>query len=101
MLFADRRRSDHFIEWDEGKALSSRLSVERQNTDPGRVHTEDGRRNPMRPLTHDERKAVEAAFGDRPFNSHWSAAAKVLYNAIIQATSAYRADCEREPVGRC
>lgn len=55
----------------------------------------------MRPLTHDERKAVEAAFGDRPFNSHWSAAAKVLYNAIIQATSAYRADCEREPVGRC
>ena len=55
----------------------------------------------MRPLTHDERKAVEAAFGGRPFNPRWSAAARVIYNAIIQATSAYRMDCDRESVGRC
>jgi len=55
----------------------------------------------MRPLTHDERKAVEAAFCGRPFNSDWSAAAKVLYDAIIQATSTYQSQCQQEQVGRC
>lgn len=54
----------------------------------------------MRPLTHDERKAVEAAFDGRPFNAHWSAAAKVLYDALMKATSAYRNLREPEHAGR-
>jgi hypothetical protein len=38
-----------------------------------------------RPLTHDEKKASEAAFRGLPFNSAWSQSAKSVYDGIIQA----------------
>ncbi|MDI3462269.1 MAG: hypothetical protein OJF50_001090 [Nitrospira sp.] len=38
-----------------------------------------------RMLTHDERKAAEAAFGGRPFNPAWSQSAKKVYEGLIQA----------------
>ena len=41
-----------------------------------------------RMLTHDERKAAEAAFGGRPFNPTWSASAKRVYEGLIQALPA-------------
>ncbi len=39
-------------------------------------------------LTHDERKAAEAAFAGRPFNPAWSEAAKRVYEGLIQALPA-------------
>ena len=39
-----------------------------------------------KPLTNDERKAAEAAFRGLPFNSSWSAAARVVYDGIIHST---------------
>lgn len=36
-------------------------------------------------LTHDERKAAEAAFSGRPFNPTWSESAKKVYEGLIQA----------------
>ena len=39
-------------------------------------------------LTHDERKAAEAAFGGRPFNPTWSDSAKRVYEGLIQALPA-------------
>ncbi|MEQ1793447.1 MAG: DUF6573 family protein [Nitrospira sp.] len=36
-------------------------------------------------LTHDEKKAAEAAFAGRPFNSSWSASARVVYDGIVNA----------------
>lgn len=36
-------------------------------------------------LTNDEKKAAEAAFSGRPFNSSWSASARVIYDGIVNA----------------
>jgi hypothetical protein len=38
-----------------------------------------------RMLTHDERKAAEAAFAGRPFNPAWSESAKKVYEGLIHA----------------
>lgn len=38
-----------------------------------------------RTLTHDERKAAEAAFAGRPFNPEWSESAKRVYEGLIHA----------------
>jgi hypothetical protein len=38
-----------------------------------------------RPLTHDEKKASEAAFGGLPKNEEWTESAKSVYEGIIQA----------------
>ena len=37
-------------------------------------------------LTHDERKAAEAAFRARPMNPHWSQKAKLVYLEILHIT---------------
>jgi hypothetical protein len=39
-----------------------------------------------RSLTHDEKKAAEAAFQHQPFNPSWSQAAWHVYEGILQAT---------------
>ncbi|MBK9306270.1 MAG: hypothetical protein IPM58_04090 [Nitrospira sp.] len=36
-------------------------------------------------LTHDERKAAEAAFAGRPFNPAWSASAQKVYEGLLRA----------------
>ncbi len=36
-----------------------------------------------RPLTHDEKKASEAAFRGLPFNPKWSQSAKIVYEGIL------------------
>ena len=36
-------------------------------------------------LTHDEKKAADAAFAGRPFNEAWSASARVVYEGIVKA----------------
>lgn len=38
-----------------------------------------------RPLTHDERKAAEAAFQHEPFNPAWSQAARAVYEGLTGA----------------
>lgn len=38
-----------------------------------------------RMLTHDERKAAEAAFAGRPFNPVWSESAKKVYEGLLHA----------------
>ena len=38
-----------------------------------------------RALTHDERKAAEAAFTGRPFHDSWSKSARVVYDGILNA----------------
>lgn len=38
-----------------------------------------------RQITHDEKKAAEAAFAGRPFNPTWSDAARIVYDGIIVA----------------
>lgn len=38
-----------------------------------------------RPLTHDEMKASEAAFGGQPMDDNWTQSAKSVYEGIIQA----------------
>ena len=38
-----------------------------------------------RPLTHDEKKASEAAFRGLPLDENWTASAKSVYEGIIQA----------------
>jgi hypothetical protein len=44
----------------------------------------DATRTP-RVLTHDERKAAEAAFAHRPLNPVWSESAKRVYEGLLQA----------------
>jgi hypothetical protein len=44
----------------------------------------DTRQTP-RMLTHDERKAAEAAFAGRPFNPAWSESAKKVYSGLLHA----------------
>jgi hypothetical protein len=36
-------------------------------------------------LTHDEKKAADAAFAGRPFNVAWSASARTIYDGIVKA----------------
>lgn len=36
-------------------------------------------------LSHDEKKAAEAAFAGRPFNPAWSAHARLVYDGIVKA----------------
>lgn len=43
---------------------------------------------PPHALTHDEKKAAEAAFAGRPFNPTWSAQARAVYDGIIGALPA-------------
>ena len=38
-----------------------------------------------RQITHDEKKAAEAAFAGRPFNPKWSDAARIVYDGILAA----------------
>lgn len=38
-----------------------------------------------RTLSHDEKKAAEAAFAGRPFNPAWSSAARRVYDGIVNA----------------
>ncbi len=40
---------------------------------------------PPKALTHDEKKAADAAFAGRPFNEAWSAAARAVYDGIVKA----------------
>ena len=40
---------------------------------------------PSRPLTHDEKKASEAAFRGLPQDDNWTDSAKSVYEGIIQA----------------
>ena len=39
---------------------------------------------PPKGLTHDEKKAADAAFAGRPFNEAWSASARVVYDGIVK-----------------
>ena len=41
-----------------------------------------------RALSHDEKKAAEAAFTGRPFNPAWSLSARVVYDDIVKALPA-------------
>ena len=38
-----------------------------------------------RQITHDEKKAAEAAFTGRAFNPQWSDAARIVYDGILAA----------------
>jgi hypothetical protein len=40
---------------------------------------------PQKALTHDEKKAADAAFAGRPFNEAWSASARTIYDGIMKA----------------
>lgn len=40
---------------------------------------------PPKVLTHDEKKAADAAFAGRPFNEAWSASARTIYDGIMKA----------------
>jgi len=40
---------------------------------------------PSKALTHDEKKAADAAFTGRPFNETWSASARAVYDGIVKA----------------
>ena len=40
---------------------------------------------PPKALTHDEKKAADAAFAGRPFNEAWSASARGVYDGIVKA----------------
>jgi hypothetical protein len=39
---------------------------------------------PPKALTHDEKKAADAAFSGRPFNAAWSASARAVYDGIMK-----------------
>lgn len=47
-----------------------------------------------RSLSHDERKAAEAAFQGRPFNEAWSQGARLVYDGIVGATRKLRPQAE-------
>ena len=46
-----------------------------------------GMNHSIRPLTHDEKKAAEAAFRGAPFNPKWSEAARKVYQGISSTLS--------------
>lgn len=52
-----------------------------------------------RPLTYDEKKAAEAAFRGLPFDPSWSAAARAVYDGIVNASQGKRAAAEPEMFG--
>ena len=41
--------------------------------------------NKTRPLTHDEKKAAEAAYRGRAFDASWSQSARAVYDGILTA----------------
>lgn len=41
-----------------------------------------------KPLSHDEKKAAEAAFSGQPFNPAWSSGARLIYDGILKALPA-------------
>ena len=47
-------------------------------------------------LTHDERKAAEAAFKGEPFNPKWSEAARKVYLGLSSALANKRQDAFQE-----
>jgi hypothetical protein len=40
---------------------------------------------PPKTLSHDEKKAADAAFSGRPFNERWSVSARAVYEGIVKA----------------
>jgi len=40
---------------------------------------------PPKALSHDEKKAADAAFAGRPFNEAWSTSARAVYDGIVKA----------------
>ena len=40
---------------------------------------------PTKSLSHDEKRAADAAFTGRPFNAAWSASARAVYDGIVKA----------------
>ena len=63
------------------------------------MHHEPARRE----LTHDEKKAAEAAFTGGPFNPEWSESARKVYDGIVtvigkEASPALLSEHELEPV---
>jgi len=40
---------------------------------------------PPKALTHDQKKAADAAFSGRPFNEAWSASARAVYDGLMKA----------------
>jgi hypothetical protein len=49
-------------------------------------------------LTHDERKAADAAFSGRPFNPAWSESAKKIYEGLIHALPALPDELNMAPL---
>jgi hypothetical protein len=49
-----------------------------------------------RPLTHDEKKAAEAAFKGSPFDSQWSEAARKVYLGLSAAIANKRHEAFQE-----
>ncbi len=43
---------------------------------------------PPQPLSHDEKKAADAAFAGRPFNPAWSRKARLVYEGIVKSLPA-------------
>ena len=55
-----------------------------------------GMNQAARPLTHDEKKAAEAAFRGAPFNPKWSEAARKVYLGVADAMASKPSDILRE-----
>jgi hypothetical protein len=53
---------------------------------------------PTRPLTHDQRKAAEAAYLGHPFNAAWADSARAVYQGVAKAKIARVLQQCREPV---
>ena len=53
---------------------------------------------PVRPLTHDEKKAAEAAFRGAPFDPKWSGAARKIYLGISSAVANQRQNAFKDIV---
>ena len=54
---------------------------------------------PPKALTHDEKKAADAAFSGRPFNETWSASARAVYDGIVKALPHTDVGIDRKSVG--
>lgn len=52
-----------------------------------------------RELSHDERKAAEAAFRGRPFNPEWSTAARLVYDGIAAVLRQQGSTAKPRPAG--
>ena len=52
----------------------------------------------VRPLTHDEKKAAEAAFRGAPFDPKWSDAARKIYLGISAAVANQRQNAFKDIV---